>query len=187
MPLEDHKIKLVGVAGIVLGLVILTDVFFVISFATSGWARTVTTIGGSPAEVESWNVGLWEVCQCQRPAEQFPYLGESWFRATQTMVVFALLALIVASVFILMYFFFNKPSKTIMLYIITASLGAAVFFLLIAFSIFGAKMNSESMRASQMGEGTLGWSYAVSVTSGFVCLAAGVVAVIQILRSRGVC
>ena len=71
--------------------------------------------------------------------------------------------------------------------LITSPFFLSVFFLLIAFSIFGAKMNSESMRASQMGEGTLGWSYAVSVTSGFVCLAAGVVAVIQILRSRGVC
>jgi hypothetical protein len=161
MAISTHEISLHGVAGAVFWCVMSAFVFYVLAFATVGWETTNY----------QW-IGLWMTCT----SINHVYGSFDWFHATQAMITIGLIFLIAAVFCIILYMFVHSLmiSKNILLIVFTAVSFAAVLFMLIGFIIFGAKHD----------RGGLNWSYAFSVIGAILCLAAGILAVVQMKKSN---
>jgi hypothetical protein len=160
MAISTHEISLHGIAGGVFWCIMSALIFYVLGFATVGWEYR----GGT------W-IGLWATCN----SRNHYYQSDDWFHATQAMITIGLILLVASVICMLLYMFVHSLmiSKNILLIVFTGLSFAAVLFMLIGFIIFGAKHVLD-----------LNWSYAFSVIGACLCLAAGVLGIVQMKKSN---
>ncbi|KAF6026013.1 hypothetical protein EB796_015672 [Bugula neritina] len=152
-----HDLSLHGRAGAILILILLCFLTFLISFTTSGWKTRLSDSCGT-------HRGLWE--QCQAISSSYGY-----HLTTQILMSLALVGVVVIVILVFLYLFATGISKYQVLLGLVITSFITFTLLLIAVIVFGVNVSY------------LGWSYGVACVSTILCLAAAIVAAMQLHNS----